>query len=114
MPVAIEQKIAGILPEFQEELNAFLDYLLFRQASSHPKHNTTLRSIICGDYDVNFPFEKNGTTLNKKLKIDNLDVKESKKRPAFMSFRYRLTDEGAKELMSAQSDFEKIDEDMWK
>ena len=35
-------------------------------------------------------------------------------RPAFMSVRYRLSEDGAAELMAAQHDFEKIDEEMWK
>ena len=37
-------------------------------------------------------------------------------RPAFLDVRYRLSDEGASELMTAQADFEKIDEEMgeWK
>ncbi len=35
-------------------------------------------------------------------------------RPAFLDVRYRLSEEGASELMAAQSDFEKIDEGMWK
>ena len=35
-------------------------------------------------------------------------------RPAFLDVRYRLSDEGATELMAAQTDFEKIDEEMWK
>ena len=35
-------------------------------------------------------------------------------RPAFLDVRYRLSDEGAAELMAAQADFEKIDEEMWK
>jgi len=35
-------------------------------------------------------------------------------RPAFLDVRYRLSDEGAAELMAAQTDFEKIDEEMWK
>ena len=32
MPVALAQKIAGICPEYQGELSAFVDFLLFRQA----------------------------------------------------------------------------------
>ena len=35
-------------------------------------------------------------------------------KPAFMSVRYRLTEDGAAELLAAQHDFEKIDEEMWK
>ena len=35
-------------------------------------------------------------------------------RPAFLDVRYRLSDEGAAELMASQTDFEKIDEEMWK
>ena len=35
-------------------------------------------------------------------------------RPAFLDVRYRLSDEGAAELMAAQAAFEKIDEEMWK
>ena len=35
-------------------------------------------------------------------------------RPAFLDVRYRLSEEGAAELMAAQADFGKIDEDMWK
>jgi hypothetical protein len=34
--------------------------------------------------------------------------------PAFLDVRYRLSEEGAAELMAAQSDFGKIDEEMWK
>ena len=34
--------------------------------------------------------------------------------PAFLDVRYRLSAEGAAELMAAQTDFEKIDEEMWK
>ena len=37
-------------------------------------------------------------------------------RPAFLDVRYRLSDEGVAELVTAQADFEKIDEEMgeWK
>ena len=34
-------------------------------------------------------------------------------KPAFMSLRYRLSEDGAAELMAAQHDFEKIDKEMW-
>lgn len=33
--------------------------------------------------------------------------------PGFLNLKYRLSKEGAEELRTAQSDFEKIDEDMW-
>ena len=37
-----------------------------------------------------------------------------KKRPDFLNVRVKLTDEGYRELMSVQKDFEVIDEEMWK
>ena len=40
--------------------------------------------------------------------------RRERSRPAFLDVRYRLSDEGAAELMAAQSDFERIDEEMWK
>ena len=35
-------------------------------------------------------------------------------RPAFLDVRYRLSEEGASELMAAQADFEKVETGMWK
>lgn len=45
---------------------------------------------------------------------DDANARTVDGKSAFMSVRYRLTEDGAAELMAAQHDFEKIDEEMWK
>lgn len=64
--------------------------------------------------------EHNGVTLEALL-FDYLKTIANRERqryaaprPAFLNIRHRLSDEGTAELMAAQPDFGKIDEEMWK
>ena len=41
-------------------------------------------------------------------------ARSTRPRPAFLDVNRRITEEGASELLAAQGDFERIDEDMWK
>lgn len=51
------------------------------------------------------------TTMGTAL---GLFKRSKKKRPDFLNIKVKLTDEGYRELMSVQKDFEVIDEEMWK
>ena len=50
-----------------------------------------------------------GTALGLFKRID-----KDRKLPSFLQIKTPLTDEGYRELMSVQKDFEVIDEEMWK
>ena len=64
-----------------------------------------LPMVASMQYSSEYPYEFNREDAN----VRTVDGK-----PAFMAVRYRLTEDGAAELLAAQHDFEKIDEEMWK
>lgn len=63
---------------------------------------------------------QHGTTLESLVLsyIESIAKRQSERheqpRPAFLDVRYRLSEEGASELMAAQKDFEKVETAMWK
>ena len=44
----------------------------------------------------------------------SLGLFKRRQKPDFLDVKVRISDEGYRELMSVQKDFETIDEDMWK
>jgi len=63
---------------------------------------------------------QHGTTLESLILsyIESIAKRQRERhehpRPAFLDVRYRLSEEGASELMAAQTDFEKVETEMWK
>lgn len=58
-----------------------------------------------------------GSSINvflKDLISSALGVSGTRRTPSFMNVTHRLTDGGAKELLSAQAAFSQVDEELWK